>query len=259
MRFLRASIRLVGVLSATAVFFCLWLMGLPVVAWRRRTLARWRSFIFRYWARTALALLGAQIDAVERGPRAPFFLVANHVSYLDILLLASRVDASFVAKHEVSHWPIVGFLCRCMGTIFVDRSSRGDVVRVLESIEETLEAGQGVVLFPEGTSTNGAEVRRFLPSLLEVAVRLNRPVYYAALRYETPSGEKPASETVCWWGDMTFGSHVLELLTLPGFRARLRFGDDTIQQDDRKRLAESLRDAVVKLLATTDPSTASCR
>jgi len=247
------------VLLATAVFFCLWVAGLPMVLGRRQALARWRSYIFRYWARTTLTILGGEVVAIERGPDPPFFLVANHLSYLDILVLASRVDASFVAKHEVSKWPVVGFLCRCMGTIFVDRTSRNDVVRVLEEIERTLEIGQGVVLFPEGTSTSGAEVRRFLPSLLEVAVRLDRPVCYAALRYETPSGEKPASETVCWWGDMTFGSHVLELLTLPGFRAHLHFGDDTIQQPDRKRLASTLRDAVVELLTVTEQPTASCR
>ncbi len=80
-----------------------------------------RRFIFRRWAKATAALLGIKINAQGRPPRGAFFLVSNHLSYLDIVVFAALTDCVFVAKSEVSRWPVIGFLCRCMNTIFIDR------------------------------------------------------------------------------------------------------------------------------------------
>ena len=191
--------------------------------------------------------MGARIESRGAAPEAPFFLVTNHLSYVDVLVLASRVDGVFIAKSDVAGWPIVGALCRSVGTLFVDRRARRDLPRALAAIDRTLAAGQGVVLFPEGTSTRGEEVARFHPSLLEVAARGRHPVSYASLGYVTADGAAPADLAVCWWGDMEFAGHLWGLLALPGFRATLAFGDERIQDDDRKRLALRLRQAVAGL------------
>lgn len=258
-RALRASLRLVTATVITLFFFGLWLVGSIPVSRSRRLAVRWRSLQFRSWSRALLWLLGVEVAEIGRRPEPPFFLVVNHLSYVDILVLASRVDAFFIAKSEVEGWPAIGLLCRSMGTIFIDRGSRRDVVRVLDELEGLMAEGHGVVLFPEGTSTDGTHVRRFLPSLLDAAARMQRPVAYASLRYETPAGEAPSSEVVCWWGEMTFGPHVWNLMTLPGFRAHLHFGEETILHDDRKQLAARLRDAVIELLPPGWDSAASCR
>ncbi|MCP4203339.1 MAG: 1-acyl-sn-glycerol-3-phosphate acyltransferase [bacterium] len=241
---LRAGWRLLVIAVATAVAFKMTLLGRLLTFRRRAAEARWRHRCFGAWGRIVVRVLNIDVTVVGSAPRPPFFLVSNHLSYLDIAILASLVDAVFVAKSEVRGWPVVGFLCKHMGTIFIDRTARRDIPRVIGRIEKALEVGEGVVLFPEGTSTSGASVAPFRPSLLAPAARGGLPVAAAALSYSTPSGTEPAHLAVCWWGDMTFSDHFLRLLSLPGLSARVAFGVESIQDDDRKRLAERLETAV---------------
>lgn len=243
----RAAWRLLLVVKLTAVGYLLVVLGsLLTLPWARRR-ARWRQLCFRHWSRSLLAVMGGHVESRGAAPEAPFFLVTNHLSYIDVLVLASRVDAVFIAKSEVAGWPVIGALCRAVGTLFVDRRSRRDLPRAIAAIDGALDAGRGVALFPEGTSTAGASVARFHPSLLEVAARARYPVSFASLGYATPEGVAPAHLAVCWWGDMELPGHLWELLKLPGFRAVVVFGDQRIQDDDRKRLAERLWQAVDSL------------
>lgn len=235
------------VVVTTVVLFKMILFGRMLTFRRPSVEARWRHFCFGGWARTVVRVLNVDIEVVGPSPRPPFFLVSNHLSYLDIVILASQVDGVFVAKKEVREWPVVGFLCHHMGTIFIDRTARGDIPRVVGRIEEVLDAGEGVVLFPEGTSTSGASVAPFLPSLLAPAARGGLPVATAALSYSTPSGAEPAHLAVCWWGDMTFTDHFVRLLSLPRLSARVAFGNEAILESDRKLLAERLEAGVRRL------------
>jgi 1-acyl-sn-glycerol-3-phosphate acyltransferase len=177
-------------------------------------------------------------------PRPPFFLVSNHLSYLDIVVFAAHAPARFVAKREVRGWPGIGFLAGTMGTIFVDRTVRRDALRVTDQLAAAIEAGEGVVLFAEATSSAGHSVLPFRSALLDWAARAGCPVHYAAVGYRTPPGAPPAQESVCWWGDMEFGSHLLALAGLPAIAATLRFGGEPINHHDRKRLASELHEAV---------------
>jgi 1-acyl-sn-glycerol-3-phosphate acyltransferase len=244
---LRAVWRLFLLLKLTAIGYLAVVTGsLLTLPWPRRR-ARWRHLCFRHWARSVLAVLGARVEARGTPPAPPFFLVTNHLSYVDVLVLASRVDGVFIAKSEVEGWPIIGGLCRSVGTLYVDRRLRRDLPRAIAAVDRTLAAGQGVVLFPEGTSTRGEEVARFHPSLLEVPARARYPVSYASLGYATEAGVAAAEMAVCWWGDMELAGHLWALLALPGFRATVAFGDERIRDDDRKRLAVRLRQAVAGL------------
>ena len=243
----RAAWRLLVLVKLTVIGYLAVLTGsLATLPWPRHR-ARWRHLCFRWWSRALLAVMGARIEVRGRPPEAPFFLVTNHLGYVDVLVLASRVDGDFVARADAGDWPMVGALCRSVGTLFVDRESRRDLPRAIAAIDRRLAAGQGVVLFPEGTSTRGEEVARFHPSLLEVAARARYPVSYASLGYATADGIEPADQAVCWWGDMELMPHLWGLLRLPGFHATLAFGDGPIQDDDRKRLAERLHRAVAGL------------
>jgi 1-acyl-sn-glycerol-3-phosphate acyltransferase len=240
MRRLRAAWRLLLVVKLTTIAYLAAILGSLITRpWPRRQ-ARWRHFCFRWWARSLLATMGARVEVRGDAPEPPFFLVTNHLSYVDVLVLASRVDGVFIAKSDVDGWPAIGSICRSVGTLFVDRRQNRDLPRVITAIERTLALGQGLVLFPEGTSTRGDRVARFHPSLLEVAARRRHPVSYASLGYETPATETPAHLAICWWGDMELPGHLWQLLTLPGFRATVAFGDAPIQDDDRKRLATRL-------------------
>jgi 1-acyl-sn-glycerol-3-phosphate acyltransferase len=177
-------------------------------------------------------------------PKAPFFLVSNHLSYVDIIAFASQLDCVFVSKSEVKDWPVIGLLCRSMEIIFIDRQRRADIPRVIGLIEKAWKKNQGVIVFPEGTSSKGDSLLPFKASLLEPAVKAGLPVTYASVSYQTPPGEMPAYRSVCWWGEMTFLPHVLDLFRLSQFEAKLVFGAQTFLETDRKVLAQRLRDAI---------------
>ena len=244
MRQLRSIIRAVSLAALTLAMYAVFSAGSVLALPFARARYRWRCFMFRSWARTTARLLGISIEVRGTPPRPPFFLVSNHLSYVDIVVLASVMDCVFIAKADVSRWPVIGALCRSVGTIFIDREKRRDVGRVNALIEEALASGKGVVLFAEGTSTEGATVRQFKPALLEQAAALRLPVSYSAVSYSTPARETPAHLSVCWWGDMTFLDHLYALFGLCGIRATLAFGPRPIQEGDRKLLAIKLREAV---------------
>lgn len=208
----------------------------------------WQTRVFRRWAAGTAALLGMRCETVGEPPAAPFFLVTNHLGYVDIVLLARQLDCTFVAKSDVAGWPVVGALCRSVDTIFIDRTNKRDIPRVMERIERGLASGRGVVVFPEGTSTPGDRVERFRPSLLDAAARSGRPVHWASVEYLAPDGYPPARESICWWGDMGFLDHLYHLVRLPGFAARLTFGANPIVASDRKELANRLQNAVEGVL-----------
>ena len=196
-RVIRAAIRLLTFLLATLFFQTAWLIGkalLPIHSRLRRTV---RKLIFTGWSRSLAAIVGMRVHLEGKPPQPPFFLVANHLSYLDIILLAGTLECTFIAKNEIAGWPGMGWLASGIGTIFIDRKNFQDIPRVISLIDETLAKGLGVILFPEGTSTMGNAIRPFSPALLEPAARAAYPVSYAAIRYVTPPSEPPAHAAVC--------------------------------------------------------------
>ena len=249
MSHLRAAIRALSLCVMTFALVAPLIAGLPLLLASRRARLRWRSFIFRNWAKAAAALLKVRIATQGTPPCAPFFLVANHLSYIDVIVLASQLDCRFIARQDVSQWPVIGLLCRSVGTIFIDRNNRRDLVRVNAQVARALAEGSGVVLFPEGTSSAGASVLPFKPGLLELASRADFAVSYAALSYRVADEEMPAHLSVCWWGhqhtdEMTFIKHLWRLLHVREVYATLIFGRQTIRAADRKALARQLHAAV---------------
>jgi 1-acyl-sn-glycerol-3-phosphate acyltransferase len=172
-------------------------------------------------------------------------LISNHLGYLDVLVLSSITPAVFVAKREVKSWPVAGWLAQLAGTLFVNRERRMQVGEANEEIQEALDAGTLVTVFPEGTSWNGLEVLPFKSPLLEPAVNSQHPLAVSYIHYEMNDGD--ASEEICYWGDHTFFPHLLNLLSRRGFRISVRFATVTNPSTDRKELARQLREEVLKL------------
>ena len=227
-----------------------WLLGTACLAFSKIAQQRWRGIAFRYWAKAMVRLFALKLNVTGKPPAAPFLLVANHLSYVDVIVLAAQFDCVFVAKSEIAAWPLFGWLSRQMNTIFIDRQRKRDLLRVNALLSEALSTGQNVVLFPEGTTTAGETVLPFKPSLLEPAVRAGRSVAYASLSYRTAPNETPASEVICWWGEMEFVRHLLKLFALSGFAGELVFGAETLYAQNRKALAKRLHAAVAHDLAT---------
>ncbi len=215
-----------------------WLiMGNMLLSIYRPAQLRWRHFIIRLWAKGIRWVMGMRIRTEGPLPAAPFFLVSNHLSYVDIPLLFCLRPCVFIAKQEVQSWPLLGPLARMANTLFIDRSNRRDLTRVNKNIAENINACQGLVLFAEGTSTHGETVRPFKPSLLEIPARRQLPVYCASISYGTPPGSPGADQVICWWGDMTFPDHLFKLFKLPYFEAVVVFSSTPIVCPDRKKLA----------------------
>lgn len=201
---------------------------------------RWKNMVTLNFGHFVAWIMGMHIEVKGTPPEPPFFLVSNHLSYVDIIPLWSTLPCTFIAKSEIRGWPFFGFAAKSMGILFIDRENSRDIPRVNTLISSVITDEQGIVLFPEGTSTKGAEVVDFKPPLLHFPAVNERPVSYAAISYSTDDPGKPAHEYVCWWGGMSFFNHLYELLKIRSFKAYVVFGDKTITSDDRKKLAQSL-------------------
>ncbi len=148
------------------------------------TEAQWR--LVRWWHRRTLALLGIEVQVRGEAAHGPVLFVANHVSWLDISALLTVIDAGFIGKHELQRWPVLGLLIRRGGTIFIDRGGRGAAAAAVDEMVARLEAGNRAAVFPEGTTSSGASVRRFHARLFDAALRTGAPVQPVALRYNRP-------------------------------------------------------------------------
>lgn len=209
-----------------------------------RLYVRGRGIAFRFWCRGFALLCGMRVKLVGTPPRGRFFLVSNHVSYVDIIALGHFIDAAFIAKAELRQWPVLGRVFATADTIFIDRSRKKDLLRVMTDVDLRLNMGLGILLFPEGTSGKGDQLLRFKPSVLQVPAESRDPVYFATLHYQTPEGCLKASESVCWWGDEDFLPHAKRLTQLPHFEATVHFSEEPFVSDDRKVLADRLRVAM---------------
>ena len=177
----------------------------------------------QFWARLLLRIIGIQaissrfaqrlFDVQTRG----CLIVCNHQSYLDILALAAFSPVQFVAKREVRDWPVIGLMAKLAGTIFIDRSSTRQSMCCTLEIAKSLEQGLNVLVFPEGTSSNGLQVLPFKPMLMLAALKTQLPVLPLTLNYvsinQQPMTEKSLA-LCCWYGEMEFIKHFWNVLAL---------------------------------------------
>lgn len=242
MKYLRAIIRFPIFIVATLGLYGAWFILRVFIPNK----TYWRQLAFELWTKSFVRISGMEIEVIGVPPRPPFFLVTNHLSYVDIAALRATVKGIFVAKAEVNSWFLAGRIVRDMGVIFIDRKNRRDIPRAGEEIIRKLNEGEGVIVFPEGTSTKGEDILPFNSSFLEFASQTDLPVSYASISYRTPAGEPPASTMVCWWEDISFMSHLFRLFMLKRYTAILNFGDESIVNPDRKELAAELRQRVME-------------
>ena len=242
------ALRLAVVLTGPALSHWLFAPRNPPFSWRTAWLHRW-------CLRTGRAL-GITVR-VTGDPARTGIVASNHLSYLDILVLATVSPQVFLAKSEVRRWPMFGKYAEWAGTQFIDRTRRSDVARQNEEFRHIVENDAVQTLFLEGTSSGGASVLPFKSSLLEPVVANRWPVTPAAIVY-TCDGGVP-SEDVCWWRDMPFTPHAMRLLLLDSITAHVAFGTPVAPGDDRKALAAVLHREVSALKSGIDENLKSPR
>jgi 1-acyl-sn-glycerol-3-phosphate acyltransferase len=194
--------------------------------------------------RLALDRLGIEIVRDGRFPPRGL-LVSNHLSYLDILVFSAVSPAIFVSKKEVRAWPLYGWLARLAGTIFVNRTLWADAHQANLRIGRALSEGSVVVLFPEGTSSDGTAVLPFRSTLLDAAIKSQEPISSAHISYTVENGS--VEKEICYWGTMSFVPHLLRLMSLRGIRAQVRFAPEAQRFEDRKVAASATRKLVLTL------------
>jgi 1-acyl-sn-glycerol-3-phosphate acyltransferase len=215
--------------------------------YRRSEPLRRQALWLQRWSRIVLRLIGLELH--HRGtPPSSGMIVSNHLSYLDILAYSALVPCVFIAKKEVASWPVLGLFARMCGTIFVDRTRRMKVASANQRISEALRAGMVVVLFAEGTSSDGRTVLPFRSSLLEPATLALCPVAPAAIGYHLDDGSVP--DEVCYWRDMTLLPHLLHLFAKRAVRAHVAFGGGEAEPLplSRKNAARQLHRHVARLV-----------
>jgi lyso-ornithine lipid O-acyltransferase len=186
--------------------------------------------------RGVLASLGIRVTVEGERP-ARGLVVANHLSYIDIAIFSSVMPCCFVSKKEVIRWPFFGKAARVGGTLFLDRSSLASANTVAALIGERLSQPIPILLFPEGTSTDGGQVHRFHGRLIQPAVELGAPITAAAVRYVPKSNT--LERELCWFGDAKFLPHLFRILGMQGFSALVRFGEPHVYKDRRSAAAQT--------------------
>jgi 1-acyl-sn-glycerol-3-phosphate acyltransferase len=228
-------------------FFRIWLPGLV-------NDNRIRGAWLHRWSRRLVKLLNIQITSVGTPPQRGL-LVSNHLSYLDIVVFGAAQPMIFVSKDDVRSWPIIGWMTRCAGTLYINRQRKSDVAEIAPAFAPVINQGMVLTLFPEGTSTGGDRVLPFMSSLFEPAVLNDWPVSPAWIGYALENGS--VADEVCYWRDMTFFSHFLNLLSKKSIQAKIVFDVPAPATVNRKQLARNLHAQVCAFARTygTPPST----
>ena len=236
-RLVRLGLHLLRAVIFAGVFF-------PIVS------HAWRDRLISHWSRGLLKVLGVRMQAGP-APALPggALLVCNHVSWLDIYLIYGARRVYFVSKSEIRAWPVFGWLAHQGGTLFLERGRRADTVRVNQAMHELMQQGAWVAVFPEGTTSDGRGLKRFLPSLLQPAVTLGCPIVPAALRYRTQAGAYSA--VPAYIDEMSMWQSVKRIISEPDLVAELTFGEPLAPDRHRRELAAHAQAAVAELLGVS--------
>ena len=207
-----------------------------------------RQMRVQAWSRGMLQRIG--IELVVKGQpdmRGPLMLVANHISWLDITSLHAARFCRFVSKADIAQWPFIGKLAAGIGTLFLERTSRRDAMRVVHHMADSLRAGDVLAVFPEGTTSDGTTLLPFHANLFEAAIVANAPVQPVALQFIDRTTGQP-SFAPCYVGDDTLAESVWRTLVTPGITVVITFGELQFAEGrDRRAWALALKQAVADL------------
>jgi len=239
----RASSLVFWTLFAYGLFICCWPLALVAPKQMRPI----RRSLMKFWGTMSLWSLNMKLKVYGRAPEAPCFLVVNHISYVDILVMAQQCGPVFVAKAEMDTWPLWGWMMRKSHQIFIERGNFRDSQRVLNLLSEVLDEKDALVIFAEGRCSPGAEVLPFRPSLFEIAAERQYPVHYASLSFEVPEGEPAASDSISWWRWEPLRDAMMRLFSLSSSTTTIYYSREPVIASTRKELAQRTHAGCVEL------------
>ena len=238
-RTLRYRTRFSAVILWSLFVFGLYMLCWPFLGFNRQRYRPLRRRLFKFWGRVCCALLGMRLTVQGPVPRPPFILVVNHLSYVDIVLLARLTGTVYIAKSDMADWPLMGSMMRAMHMMFINRVSGRDALRVIDRVKEELKHKDALTIFPEGICSSGATIGPYFPALFEAAAQAKQPVHVAAIHYATPPGKAAAGDDVVWWRWEPVAGHLTRFLRLPYFETLIRFAAEPVPPTDRKTMART--------------------
>jgi 1-acyl-sn-glycerol-3-phosphate acyltransferase len=207
-----------------------------------------REMRVQAWALQFLALWGIHLKVLGQPVvSGPALMVANHISWLDILVIHAARHCRFVSKSDVRDWPLVGMLATGAGTLYIERTSRKDALRMVKDMADAMRNGDVVAIFPEGTTSDGRDLLPFHANLIQAAIQANAPVQPMSIQFvDAKTGQ--ISWGPCYIGDDTLLGSMWRTLKSPPILAVVHFGE--LQQAhgrDRRAWAHDLREQVIRL------------
>lgn len=207
-----------------------------------------REMRVQAWALQLLALWGIHLkvlgQAVSSGPA---LIVANHISWLDISVIHAARHCRFVSKSDIRDWPLVGTLATGAGTLYIERTSRKDALRMVKDMADAMKNGDVVAVFPEGTTSDGRDLLPFHANLIQSAIQAGAPVQPMSIQFVDDRSGEP-SFAPCYIGDDTLLGSIWRTLTAPCITAVVHFGELQLAQGrDRRAWAHDLRKEVIRL------------
>jgi 1-acyl-sn-glycerol-3-phosphate acyltransferase len=200
-----------------------------------------RDIRVQAWARTMLERLRVELKIVGTPAMSgPTLLVSNHISWLDIVVLHAACHCRFVSKAEVRRWPLVGILATGGGTLYVERESRRDAMRVLHHMALALRNGDILAVFPEGTTGDGSSVLTFHANLIQAAISAAAPVQAVALQFVDGRSGRP-SQAASYMGDESLLGSIWRTICARELCAVVAFGAPQLAGGrDRRAWAQDL-------------------
>lgn len=199
-----------------------------------------------WWHKRICRIFGMKVKIDGKINEQPTLFVVNHISWFDIPALGSVVPVHFLSKDEVNSWPIIGWLAAKAGTLFIKRGEKGASTQSMQDIQSALTNGRHVIIFPEGTTTDGSSVKRFHSRLFQAAIDADVQVQAIALRYPHPEGVHPK---VPYVGETQLIDSTLGLMSEASMEARLHFLPPIKASDyTRDELAQVTREQIVTLM-----------
>jgi 1-acyl-sn-glycerol-3-phosphate acyltransferase len=206
---------------------------------------RTHAEITSWWHNRLADVLGVQITVTGYRPHAPALLVSNHVSWLDIVVLGGLTHTDFLSKYEIREWPLIGWLAARSGTLFI-RRGHGEAGAISEQIAQRLREKRILTLFPEGTTTDGREVRPFFSRLFGAALDTGTDVVPVALRYHIDGEHDPVAP---YTDQQSLGENLLGLILRRRTTVHVVFGEPIVLQGhSRKQIAELARGNILHAL-----------
>jgi len=243
--------KLVQAWRCLRVALCLLVIALRAAFIYPRVGEAGRTALKRHGSLELLRALGITLDAASAAAPAGSLVVANHVSWLDIFVISAVRPGSFVSKSEVRRWPFIGWLAARNNTVFLSRGTRGHAKNVNVEIDARLNAGQDVVIFPEGTTTDGTRLLSFHSALLQPAIETGHPILPLALSYRDRHGR--LSTAPAFAGDTSLPQCFAAILASRSLKVCVRpCAAIASSGKARREVSEEARAAILATLAAVD-------